>query len=251
KGVTPANNANVLLWKALGPRPEGGTMPAEFFQLLGIEPPPEKGDYFIEFSRYLKEQAKIEAAEDRDEIQEQTRFARQRPGPPKAHPHLAEWLKANEKPLAVAIEATRRPQYFMPLVSRRTDKGPSGLIGALLPSVQKCREIAMALLSRAMLRISQGDTDNAWQDLIACHRLGRLIGRGGTLVEGLVGYAIDGMASRAELGFLEHTKPDVKRIESCMRDLRNLPPFPSVGEKVDLGERFMFLDSVMMIDRYG
>src|SRR5262245_59150500 len=46
KGVTPANNANVLLWKALGPRPEGGTMPAEFFQLLGIEPPPEKGDYF-------------------------------------------------------------------------------------------------------------------------------------------------------------------------------------------------------------
>ena len=27
KGVTPANNANVLLWKALGPHPEGATMP--------------------------------------------------------------------------------------------------------------------------------------------------------------------------------------------------------------------------------
>src|SRR5712664_4809777 len=24
KGVTPENNANVLIWKALGPRPEGG-----------------------------------------------------------------------------------------------------------------------------------------------------------------------------------------------------------------------------------
>src|SRR5262249_741190 len=47
KDVTPQNNANVLLWKAFGPRPEGGKgMPAQFFKRLGIEPPPEGGDYF-------------------------------------------------------------------------------------------------------------------------------------------------------------------------------------------------------------
>src|SRR5437867_2887413 len=46
KGVSPDKNANVLLWKALGPRPEGGKeMPPEFFKALGIEEPPEKGDY--------------------------------------------------------------------------------------------------------------------------------------------------------------------------------------------------------------
>src|SRR5713101_3375645 len=33
KGVTPENNANVPIWKALGPHPEGATMPAEFFKL--------------------------------------------------------------------------------------------------------------------------------------------------------------------------------------------------------------------------
>src|SRR6516225_2280245 len=48
KGVTPENNANVLIWKAIGPRPEGGAgMPVEFFKLMGIAAPPEKGDYFI------------------------------------------------------------------------------------------------------------------------------------------------------------------------------------------------------------
>jgi hypothetical protein len=32
RGVTPENNANVLLWKALGPHPKGATMPDEFFK---------------------------------------------------------------------------------------------------------------------------------------------------------------------------------------------------------------------------
>src|SRR5271170_1831518 len=44
KGITPENNANVLIWKALGPRPDGGKgMPAEYFKRLGIEEPPERG----------------------------------------------------------------------------------------------------------------------------------------------------------------------------------------------------------------
>jgi hypothetical protein len=53
KGVTPENNANVLLWKAMGPLPgdmrqRKKKMPAEFFQLMGIPAPAEKGEYFIE-----------------------------------------------------------------------------------------------------------------------------------------------------------------------------------------------------------
>src|SRR4051812_37602070 len=31
KGIKPADNANVLLWKAIGPQPEG-KMPAEFYK---------------------------------------------------------------------------------------------------------------------------------------------------------------------------------------------------------------------------
>src|SRR5262250_2173966 len=53
KGVTPQTNANVLIWKALGPRPEGGRgMPAEYFKRLGVEEPPEGGDYFIGLTAY-------------------------------------------------------------------------------------------------------------------------------------------------------------------------------------------------------
>src|SRR5262245_25524443 len=57
KGITPEKNANVLLWRALGPRPEGGTrgMPPEYFKALGIAEPPADGDYFVGTYRFVNE----------------------------------------------------------------------------------------------------------------------------------------------------------------------------------------------------
>src|SRR5438309_6686705 len=64
KGITPEKNANVLIWKAIGPRPEGGKgMPAEYFKRLGIDEPPEKGDYFIGLGTYMKDHLKLAADE--------------------------------------------------------------------------------------------------------------------------------------------------------------------------------------------
>jgi hypothetical protein len=182
---------------------------------------------------------------------EQYTAATQRPWTKKDYPKIAAWLETNEKPLAVVVEATKRPQFFSPLVPRKTDKGSEGLIGVLLPGVQKCREMANALVARAMLRIAEGNEEAAWQDLLATHRLGRLVGRGATLIEGLVGIAIDQIASRADIVFLDRTKPNAKRIESCLSDLGKLPPLFDLAEKVDLGERYMFLDSALLIDRQG
>ena len=64
KGVTPENNANVLLWKALGPTPDGGKrMPAEFFKRLGIEEPRPGGAYFIGIKAFIKDHLKLDPRE--------------------------------------------------------------------------------------------------------------------------------------------------------------------------------------------
>jgi hypothetical protein len=255
KGVKPENNAVVLLWKATGPRPEGKAMSAEFYKWLGIEAPPDKGDYFIPQTRYAKEHLKIEPGRELQGYQREINRALRRPWTAKQYPRVADWLKANEKPLAVVLEATKRPQYFSPLVPTRSEKGSSGLIGALLPNVQKCRELAQALTVRATLAVSEGRLEDAWRDLLACHRLGRLVARGATMIEVLVGIAIDTMASNADVVLLERaatdTPGDAKTIRAWLGDLQRLSPLSSVADKVDRCERFAFLDMVMMVARGG
>jgi hypothetical protein len=252
KGVTPETNANVLLWKALGPAPEGGRgMPAEFFKRLGIPELPKEGNYFVGLDKFALEQLKL----DRDDLPplwEQQGRATQRPWAAKDHPHIAAWLTANEKPLAVVVEATQRPDYFNPLVVSRPENGPPGsLIGALLPGVQKCRELVAALTARAMLRVAEGKPDEAWQDLLASHRLGRLVTRGATLIESLVGIAVGAVAHNATLAYLDRVKLTPKQIAEHVKDLQALPPRRSMADIVDLGERLMGLDSLQLIRRGG
>jgi hypothetical protein len=250
QGITPQKNANVLLWKALGPTPEGGRgMPVEFFKRLGMEPPKD-GAYFISMGHYLRDHVKLDREQYNDVLEQQGR-AGARPWAAKDYPHVAAWLKANEKQLDLVVEATRRPQYFNPLVSHPTEKGPGALLGALLPSVQKCRELASALTARAMLRAAEGKFDQAWQDLLACHRLGRLVGRGATLIEALAGIAIDQIASNADLAYLESANLTSRQALDRLKDLQAQPPMPPLADKVNLAERFMFLDTVQLVRRRG
>jgi hypothetical protein len=252
EGIRPTDNANVLLWKAIGPRPEGATVPAEYFELLGVKPPPEKGEYLGNLYAYLKERLKADPDEPADKaVDDQMDRASQRPWTARQYPHIAAWLKANDRPLAVAVEATRRPQYFSPLVPKQTKQGPGGLLTALLPGAQKCRGLAQALATRAMLRVGEGRHDEAWQDLLACHRLGRLVARGGTLIETLIGIAIDAVADSADLAYLQAAKLEARTIKDRLRDLRKLQPMPPVADMMALTERFVFLDTVMTLNRSG
>jgi hypothetical protein len=251
KGITPEQNANVLLWKALGPRPEGGAgMPPDFFKRLGIDEPPREGDYFIGLETFQKDHLKLGRAES-DEFDEQKARALKQPWVAKDYPRLAAWLTANEKPLAVVMAATKRPAYFNPLVSPRSEKGRGMLVGALVPGVQKCREFATALALRAMLRVGEKKFDEAWQDLLACHRLGRLVGRGATLIDALVGIVIEQTASRSDLGYLAGANLSAKEVQDRLKDLQGLPPLRPLADTIDVGERIMFLDIFQSVRRGG
>jgi hypothetical protein len=261
EGVTPETNANVLLWQAMGPRPEGSLMPTDYFRWLGVDQPPEEGNYFVFsdkfFDAHLKDRPEKEPEEGWDEDNQPPdrkqewwdRMERTRKWPwtVKEQPDVADWLKRNDKPLALVIEATKRSQYYNPLATKRTDPGEPKLLNSLLPNVQRCRDLANALASRAMGRVGAGDHDGAWQDLMACQRLGRLVARGATLIDSLVGIALVAVATDAQLAFLSHGKHSSKQLLTWLEDLRNLGPMPPLATKMDLGERFVMLDAVVNI----
>jgi hypothetical protein len=210
----------------------------DHYKWLKIDAPPDEGGYFRNLSKYFD----LKGTNDLLEIVE--------PWTAKQYPELAKWLKANDKPLALAFEASKRPRFYDPIVDRRADGRPGFLWSVHLSGAQKSIELANALALRAMLRVGEKKYDDAWQDLLACHRLGRLVAQGGTLTEGF-GVAVDRIASDSELAFLEHAKLDREQIQKCLADLQKLPPMPSMADKFGLTERFLFPQAVMVADRDG
>jgi hypothetical protein len=251
-GVDPQKNANVLLWQALRPEPKNFPMPAEFFRWLKSEEPPRQGQYFLDLSRYAKEELGLEAIKPTEEFFHQRSQTTQRPWVAKDYPPIAAWLKANEKPLAVVLEATQRPGYHNPMVSNKSgDEGWYGLIGALMPGAVDCyREVAPALAARAMLHAGEGRFDAAWQDVLACERLGRLIARGADYDEFLLGIGIIQVADDAELALLDCVRPTARQARTWQRDLERLSGIPALADKVDLGMRYTFLNTVMLARRH-
>ncbi len=252
EGVDPQKNANVLLWQALRPEPKNFPMPAEFFRWLKSAEPPRRGEYFLDLSRYAKVKLELQAGKPTEEVFTQRSRTTQRRWVAKDYPYIAAWLKANEKPLALVLQATQRLDYHNPMVSNKSgDEGWYGLIGALMPGAVKCyREVAPALAARAMLHAGEGRFDACWQDLLTCERLGRLIARGAEYNEYLLGIGIIQVASDAELALLDYARPTAKQARTWQRDLERLSPIPAVADKVDLGMRYTFLDTVMLARRH-
>ena len=53
QGVTPQNNAAILFWKAVGPEEILSEYRSRYFEMLGVPPLPEKGDYYVDLEKYL------------------------------------------------------------------------------------------------------------------------------------------------------------------------------------------------------
>jgi hypothetical protein len=255
KGVTPENNAAVLFWKAMGPAAIGSNCREKYFQMLGIPPLPEKGDYFVASDAHIdaqiarRESQKHPTGDVPDEklrgrLWQQFDSTMKRPWSRQEFPVWNEWLTANEKPLTILVEASRRPRRHDPVIGEM-------VIAIPLPGPQASRDVARALVARSMLRAHEGNADEAWQDLLACHRLARLVGQGPTLVEALVAVTINGMACAGDQALLEHGKLTPAQIAVMREDLAKLPPMPKMADKLDVTERFEFLDAVGAMARQG
>lgn len=241
KGVTPEANALTKIYEAIGPRPEGTLQSEEYFRRLGIPVPPDTGNYFQEYFYGLTGEASRVAIETHDK-------AMGGPWTEDQFPELAKWLQDNQKMLEIIHEASLRDQWYYPVFDQKDKDGkPVPLIAMLLPHVQKMRGLARAFLIRANLHLANNEPEKAWDDLQTCHRLGRLTARGPTLIDFLVGVAMNSMASHAELRLLSDTKLTEKQIDRFLDDLTRLKPMPQVAANVNITERMLFNDCVSLI----
>jgi hypothetical protein len=176
--------------------------------------------------------------------------ASSRPWTSQQIPPLADWVRANQKPLDTLIEASRRPRCYFPSTSL-IDSERGTLISMLLPGQQGARQVARSLPVRAMWHLGEGRNDQAWQDLLAVHRIGRLVAQGETLVEQLVGIAIDGIACYGTQTLVHHGNLSSEQLQQIRRDLAALPPFAGMATSIDDMERLATIDGLIHLSTAG
>jgi hypothetical protein len=244
RGVTPDNNAAVLLVPMLRLENLSDVRRTKAMRMLGVKPSDKRVEPFVDLYRFTTPSDDEEPMVDYYKVLDK---AMARPWRKKDHPTIAAWLTKNAAPLAVVTAAAKRPKYYFPLILQKN----SPLFYALLPALSDCREIARALSARAMLHAGRGQWDKARQDLLTCHRLARHVARGPTLVEGLVGIAIDRVALDTAANIAQHGKLTAAGAKAFQAQISNLPRVTDMVAKIDLGERYMYLDSVANISRDG
>ena len=266
RGVTAENNAAVLLHQVVGP---GDVLPefrAEYFKRLGITPLPVEGNYFVTLDQLVQRAVVGKAVSEKqfaeldpqvrrrvfaaqEKVWQQFEQARGKPWKAREFPLLAEWLLVNQEPLELVQQACQRPRYYSPMMS--DDKEPFSMVSVLLPGLSRYRDVTRALAIRITMNLALGKIDDVIADSITCHRLGRLLGQGWSLIDSLVGVAIDSIACQADVVVAHHGKLMPEQINKWRQQLKGLTAFPPMVDRIDLGERFTYLDATLSMVRFG
>jgi hypothetical protein len=104
---------------------------------------------------------------------------------------------------------------------------------------------------RAMFRVKEGTPDEAWHDLLACHRLARLCDQGSFIVDGLVAVKIDMIAQTGDRLLVEHGGLTSDQIAKMRTDFNALPAMTSVAGRLDRVERLSLLNVIVIFARDG
>jgi hypothetical protein len=159
---------------------------------------------------------------------------------------VATWLQANKLQIDMLVKAAKKPRFYTPWSAE-----DQTVVVMHLPSVQEFRELSRTLLARAMLRLGEGDTAGAWSDLQAMHGLARQMGHGPTLIEQLVGVAIECVALNGDAIFIQSVSLAPEEIAKYQTQIQKLTTVSDMAESIDAGERIFFLDATQLVARDG
>ncbi len=271
-GVTPENNAAVLLWQAMWP----GELEQEHWlpmaEALGMEQVPSEQGSLVspydetvlqaiaqELAKRYTENAGAEDGRDYFNTAWQGEFvrgvshelvseAKRRSWTSEQIPALAKWVEENQRPLDILVRASKRQRYYSPSPTM-LNGSKDMLISMLLPDIQMMRNAMRALNVRAMWHLGEGRTAEAWQDILACHRIARLTSENDTLVGQLVAMAIASFACDATTVLLQSENISSDQAHSILKELKGLGPASFCARALDQGERVWCLDSVLYLAR--
>jgi len=103
---------------------------------------------------------------------------------------VVEWINSNKEALEQVRLGNKKPYCWK---EYRSESGE--LIGILMPGLGASRDLGRALSWRALILAEEGKYEESFEDIKSCYKFGRHLKGGPTLIEQLVGMAMENMAT--------------------------------------------------------
>ena len=268
EGVTPENNAAVLIWQAVGP--DTGYVDTREWSIvcdsLGFEPN-DNQRYLVdpssdvELGKQLSEwfYRQLFPEEQIDQVLREERLgwcrvqaasatdaAVLKPWTRDQLPPLHEWVVRNEEPLRLITEASKRSKYYSPSPSH-LDGSNDGLIETRLPLTHKIRDCSRALSIRAMWHFGENRPKEAWQDIHAMMRLAEFNKSHWHLTPYLSGLSIESESLKGSVMLLQCSNNSPLLAEEVLEYFKSLPTSPDFVDIIDQSERLAMIDCVLAV----
>ena len=131
-----------------------------------------------------------------------------------------EWLREYNDALALIIEGSQKPYYWRTYESDA--ENPGEMSGILPPNLSEFRNLAYSLCWRAWLSAEQGRFEDAFDDMKSLYRFGQHIRGDKTLIEQLVGIAIEALAVRTIRDIVGEYEIDSTVLADFQRDFEQI-----------------------------
>lgn len=130
---------------------------------------------------------------------------------------LSEWIESNSRAIEFYIEGSNKPYYW-----RSREPATSNMLELEMPELSVIGRFSALVSWRAKLKAEQGDIDGAFEDLLAVYRVGLHFKGPRTLIEQLVGIAIQAMAVNNARQIVYDTRPDEQKLGYIQNEFQAL-----------------------------
>jgi len=138
---------------------------------------------------------------------------------PEQKKRIEKWLNDNNEIFELVIAGAKKPYHWQTYGGHGDT---TEMMSILMPKLSGFRKLTFALLWRARRRAEQGRFKDAFDDMKSCYRLGQHIRGDKTLIEQLVGIAIEAMSVRTIREIVGEYEIDSAILADLQRDFEQI-----------------------------
>jgi hypothetical protein len=151
---------------------------------------------------------------------------------------MKQWIADNNNATAIFKQATNKPYCWWKHQAKN-----NVMFNALMPELSKIRNFGKLLCWRAKLDAATGHVDETFDDVLACYRAGMHLKGPRSLIQQLVGIAIEALACNTSFVILQEKEIDSLKLQAFQNEFEKLIASDIFTVNFEV-EKFCFYDII-------